>query len=60
MLLVWSSVRTFQQYFGMNISSELVTDLLLFILHSPWRTLGHVDTAIYGAPSSGITRRQVQ
>lgn len=30
------------------------------ILHSPWRTLGHVDTAIYGAPSSGITRRQVQ
>ncbi|XP_023521321.1 uncharacterized protein LOC111789688 isoform X1 [Cucurbita pepo subsp. pepo] len=26
---------------------------------NPWRTLGHVDTAIYGAPSSGITRRQV-
>ncbi|KAG7036588.1 dusA [Cucurbita argyrosperma subsp. argyrosperma] len=26
---------------------------------NPWHTLGHVDTAIYGAPSSGITRRQV-
>ncbi|KAK9283116.1 hypothetical protein L1049_011347 [Liquidambar formosana] len=27
--------------------------------NNPWYTLGHVDTAIYGAPSSGITRRQV-
>ncbi|KAL5827375.1 hypothetical protein ACOSQ3_019216 [Xanthoceras sorbifolium] len=27
--------------------------------HNPWHTLGHVDTAIYGAPSSGLTRRQV-
>lgn len=27
--------------------------------HNPWYTLGHVDTQIYGAPSSGITRRQV-
>ncbi|KDO83437.1 hypothetical protein CISIN_1g013784mg [Citrus sinensis] len=26
---------------------------------NPWYTLGHVDTAIYGAPSSGLTRRQV-
>ncbi|XP_019441116.1 PREDICTED: uncharacterized protein LOC109346164 isoform X2 [Lupinus angustifolius] len=26
---------------------------------NPWQILGHVDTAIYGAPSSGITRRQV-
>lgn len=25
----------------------------------PWHTLGHVDTAIYGAPSSGVTRRQI-
>ncbi|KAI4333118.1 hypothetical protein L6164_017963 [Bauhinia variegata] len=25
----------------------------------PWQILGHVDTAIYGAPSSGLTRRQV-
>ncbi|KAJ6750871.1 hypothetical protein OIU85_001412 [Salix viminalis] len=24
-----------------------------------WNTLAHVDTAIYGAPSSGLTRRQV-
>ncbi|CAL0326186.1 unnamed protein product [Lupinus luteus] len=36
----------------------------LFIMTSatlprPWQMLGHVDTAIYGAPSSGITRRQV-
>ncbi|KAE9584867.1 hypothetical protein Lal_00024281 [Lupinus albus] len=27
--------------------------------NNPWQILGHVDTAIYGAPSSGITRRQV-
>ncbi|XP_044487729.1 tRNA-dihydrouridine(20/20a) synthase-like isoform X2 [Mangifera indica] len=27
--------------------------------NNPWYTLGHVDTAIYGAPSSGLTRRQV-
>ncbi|KAK1552231.1 hypothetical protein Q3G72_012860 [Acer saccharum] len=27
--------------------------------HNPWYTLGHVDTEIYGAPSSGLTRRQV-
>lgn len=27
--------------------------------HNPWQLLGHVDTEIYGAPSSGITRRQV-
>lgn len=27
--------------------------------NNPWNTLGHVDTAIYGAPSSGLTRRQV-
>nr|KJB24957.1 hypothetical protein B456_004G171700 [Gossypium raimondii] len=27
--------------------------------HYPWQTLGHVDTAIYGAPSSGITRREI-
>lgn len=33
---------------------------LLYIFLRPWHTLGHVDTAIYGAPSSGVTRRQVQ
>ncbi|KAM5552387.1 hypothetical protein ABKV19_026971 [Rosa sericea] len=27
--------------------------------NNSWNTLGHVDTAIYGAPSSGITRRQL-
>ncbi|XP_024025740.1 uncharacterized protein LOC21395706 [Morus notabilis] len=27
--------------------------------YNPWQLLGRVDTAIYGAPSSGITRRQV-
>ncbi|KAK3223943.1 hypothetical protein Dsin_010968 [Dipteronia sinensis] len=27
--------------------------------HNPWYTLGHVDTEIYGAPSNGLTRRQV-
>ncbi|XP_022756804.1 uncharacterized protein LOC111304500 isoform X5 [Durio zibethinus] len=27
--------------------------------NNPWRTLGHVDTAIYGAPSSGLTRREI-
>ncbi|KAF3524773.1 hypothetical protein F2Q69_00051387 [Brassica cretica] len=25
----------------------------------PWQTLGLVDTAVYGVPSSGLTRRQV-
>ncbi|XP_021280481.1 uncharacterized protein LOC110413827 isoform X2 [Herrania umbratica] len=25
----------------------------------PWQTLGHVDTAIYGQPSSGLTRRVI-
>ncbi|TKY49606.1 tRNA-dihydrouridine(20/20a) synthase [Spatholobus suberectus] len=27
--------------------------------NNPWHILGHVDTAIYGAPSSDLTRRQV-
>ncbi|KAJ7949184.1 tRNA-dihydrouridine synthase [Quillaja saponaria] len=27
--------------------------------HNPWHTLGNVDTAIYGAPSCGLTRRQI-
>ncbi|KAK7263881.1 hypothetical protein RJT34_31480 [Clitoria ternatea] len=27
--------------------------------NNPWHILGHVDTAIYGTPSSGLTRRQV-
>ncbi|XP_057454493.1 uncharacterized protein LOC130746015 isoform X1 [Lotus japonicus] len=27
--------------------------------NNPWPILGHVDTAIYGLPSSGLTRRQV-
>ncbi|KAG2372504.1 uncharacterized protein HKW66_Vig0206270 [Vigna angularis] len=27
--------------------------------HNPWHILGHVDSAIYGAPSSDLTRRQV-
>ncbi|KAJ8748832.1 hypothetical protein K2173_011391 [Erythroxylum novogranatense] len=27
--------------------------------NNPWNVLGHVDTAVYGAPSSGLTRRQV-
>lgn len=27
--------------------------------YNPWHILGHVDTLIYGSPSSGITRRQV-
>ncbi|KAK4253738.1 hypothetical protein QN277_010376 [Acacia crassicarpa] len=26
---------------------------------NPWHVLGHVDTEIYGEPSSGLTRRQV-
>ncbi|EOA26104.1 hypothetical protein CARUB_v10019526mg, partial [Capsella rubella] len=29
------------------------------ILDSPWQMLGPVDTAVYGVPSSGLTRRQV-
>lgn len=31
----------------------------LYILNSPWYTLGNVDTAVYGASPSSITRRQV-
>ncbi|KAL5543533.1 hypothetical protein UlMin_007317 [Ulmus minor] len=27
--------------------------------HNPWKLLGHVDSAIYGQPSTGLTRRQV-
>ncbi|KAK7271570.1 hypothetical protein RJT34_27588 [Clitoria ternatea] len=27
--------------------------------NNPWHILGHVDSAIYGVPSSGLTRRQV-
>ncbi|XP_027355176.1 uncharacterized protein LOC113865036 isoform X2 [Abrus precatorius] len=27
--------------------------------NNPWQILGHVDTAIYGMPSCGLTRRQV-
>ncbi|XP_048442097.1 tRNA-dihydrouridine(20/20a) synthase [Pyrus x bretschneideri] len=27
--------------------------------NKPWHTLGHVDTVVYGAPSSGVTRRQI-
>ncbi|KAK7323222.1 hypothetical protein VNO77_26687 [Canavalia gladiata] len=27
--------------------------------NNPWHILGHVDSAIYGIPSSGLTRRQV-
>ncbi|EEF44623.1 tRNA-dihydrouridine(20/20a) synthase isoform X2 [Ricinus communis] len=27
--------------------------------NNPWTVLGHVDSAIYGAPESGLTRRQV-
>ncbi|CAK8565071.1 unnamed protein product [Lathyrus sativus] len=27
--------------------------------HNPWHILGNVDTAIYGVPSIGLTRRQV-
>lgn len=27
--------------------------------NNPWQTLGQVDTAVYGVPSSGLTRRQV-
>uniref|UniRef100_A0A1J3HAQ9 tRNA-dihydrouridine synthase A n=1 Tax=Noccaea caerulescens TaxID=107243 RepID=A0A1J3HAQ9_NOCCA len=27
--------------------------------NNPWQTLGLVDTAVYGVPSSGLTRRQV-
>uniref|UniRef100_A0A2N9GFC6 tRNA-dihydrouridine synthase n=1 Tax=Fagus sylvatica TaxID=28930 RepID=A0A2N9GFC6_FAGSY len=27
--------------------------------HNPWHTLGHVDSVIYGAPRSGLTRRQI-
>ncbi|KAL3528119.1 hypothetical protein ACH5RR_012775 [Cinchona calisaya] len=26
---------------------------------NPWQTLGHVDSAVYGAPRSDLTRRQV-
>lgn len=32
----------------------------LYILNSPWYTLGNVDTAVYGASPSSVTRRQVQ
>ncbi|XP_015881636.2 uncharacterized protein LOC107417541 [Ziziphus jujuba] len=27
--------------------------------NNPWRILGHVDAAIYGAPRSGVTRREI-
>ncbi|XWS77406.1 hypothetical protein CRYUN_Cryun01aG0258700 [Craigia yunnanensis] len=27
--------------------------------NNPWQTLGHVDTTIYGASSSGLTRRKI-
>jgi hypothetical protein len=27
---------------------------------SLWNTLAHVDSAVYGEPSSGLTRRQVE
>ncbi|XP_002277955.1 uncharacterized protein LOC100248175 isoform X1 [Vitis vinifera] len=27
--------------------------------HNPWYTLGHVDSAVYGAPVSDLSRRQV-
>ncbi|XP_073271001.1 uncharacterized protein [Primulina huaijiensis] len=27
--------------------------------HNPWNLLGHVDSSIYGAPASNLTRRQV-
>ncbi|WCJ18500.1 tRNA-dihydrouridine(20/20a) synthase [Euphorbia peplus] len=27
--------------------------------HKPWTVLGHVDSAVYGEPRSGLTRRQV-
>ncbi|KAK3030787.1 hypothetical protein RJ639_035452 [Escallonia herrerae] len=27
--------------------------------HNPWNTLGHVDTVVYGAPHSDLSRRQV-
>ncbi|XP_042491889.1 tRNA-dihydrouridine(20/20a) synthase-like isoform X2 [Macadamia integrifolia] len=27
--------------------------------NNPWSTLGHVDSSVYGLPSSGISRRQV-
>ncbi|KAK3016160.1 hypothetical protein RJ639_007700 [Escallonia herrerae] len=27
--------------------------------HNPWNTLGHVDTEVYGAPHSDLSRRQV-
>lgn len=27
--------------------------------HNPWHTLGHVDTAVYGEPSTNLTRRQI-
>ncbi|XP_020212126.1 uncharacterized protein LOC109796759 [Cajanus cajan] len=27
--------------------------------HNPWHILGHVDSAVYGAPRSDLTRRQV-
>jgi tRNA-dihydrouridine synthase A len=29
------------------------------VYYNPWHILGHVDTVVYGSPSSGITRRQV-
>ncbi|CAH2044844.1 unnamed protein product [Thlaspi arvense] len=34
-------------------------EFLCWLCNSPWHLLGHVDTLIYGSPSSGITRRQV-
>lgn len=45
----WSVVYTKASFFLDSLS----------ILDSPWQTLGHVDTAVYGVPSSGLTRRQV-
>ncbi|XP_057839060.1 uncharacterized protein LOC131049069 isoform X1 [Cryptomeria japonica] len=27
--------------------------------NTPWATLGHVDTAVYGVPSRGLSRRQI-
>lgn len=39
-----------------SISWENTT---LPFFYSPWHTLGHVDSTIYGAPKSGLTRRQV-
>lgn len=36
-----------------------MVSLFFLNLHSPWHALGLVDTAVYGAPHSGLTRRQV-